>query len=94
MIPFLLLLAFNGDAQCWPSKQLNRSNLSKLQLAWPFPVPQTTGRFGLRPLVVDGSMYVLGPKNAIVALDAITGRQFWSQPTGGRPTARGTDSKQ
>ena len=53
------------------------------------PGPAATGRFGFSPLVVDGTMYVLGPKNAIVALDAATGKQIWSHPVDGRPTDRG-----
>src|SRR6478672_10260851 len=75
------------DAQYSPSKQVDKSNVAKLELAWHFPVPGSTGRFGFRPLVVDGTMYVLGAKNAIVALDAATGRTIWTHPVeGGRPT--------
>ena len=84
------LAAFHDDAQYSPSKQVNKSNVAKLELAWHFAVPGTTGRFGFRPLVVDGTMYVLGPNNAIVALDAATGKTIWTHPVeGGRPTDRG-----
>jgi quinoprotein glucose dehydrogenase len=91
MIFALLLLAgLYDDAQFSPSKQVNKSNVAKLELAWRFAVPGTTGRFGFRPLVVDGTMYVLGPQNAIVALDAATGKTIWTHPVeGGRPTDRG-----
>ena len=34
-------------------------------------------------------MYVLGKGNAIVALDAATGKEIWSHPTEGTPTDRG-----
>jgi len=69
-------------------KQIDKSNVSRLELAWSYPVPGTSGRFGFNPIVVDGVMYLLG-KDAIVALDAATGKQLWSHPIEGRPTDRG-----
>jgi quinoprotein glucose dehydrogenase len=77
------------DAQYSALKQINKSNVGRIQLAWTFPVPGTSGRFGFNPVVVEGTMYVLGPNNAIVALDAATGKQVWSHPVEGRPTDRG-----
>jgi quinoprotein glucose dehydrogenase len=77
------------DAQYSALNQIDRSNVNRRTLAWTFPVPGSSGRFGFNPVVVDGSMYVLGPNNAIVALDAATGRQLWSHPVDGRPTDRG-----
>ncbi|HUK15492.1 MAG TPA: PQQ-binding-like beta-propeller repeat protein [Bryobacteraceae bacterium] len=70
-------------------KQINKSNVSRLELAWSYPVPGTSGRFGFNPIVVDGVMYVLGKENAIVALNASTGEQIWSHAVQGRPTDRG-----
>jgi quinoprotein glucose dehydrogenase len=70
-------------------KQVNKSNVTHLELAWSYPVPGPTGRFGFNPLVVDGTMYVLGKDNAIVALDATTGKEVWTHPVEGRPTDRG-----
>jgi quinoprotein glucose dehydrogenase len=70
-------------------KQVGKANVSKLEFAWYYPVPGTSGRFGFNPLVVDGTIYLLGPNNAIVALDAATGRPVWTHPTEGRPTDRG-----
>jgi quinoprotein glucose dehydrogenase len=58
--------------------QINKSNVQQLQLAWFYPVPERKGNFGFNPLIVDGVMYVLGPRDAIVALDAATGRQIWA----------------
>ncbi|HKE25444.1 MAG TPA: PQQ-binding-like beta-propeller repeat protein [Bryobacteraceae bacterium] len=70
-------------------KQIDKSNVSRLELAWSYTVPGTSGRFGFNPIVVDGVMYLLGNENAIVALDAATGTQIWSHPVEGRPTDRG-----
>jgi quinoprotein glucose dehydrogenase len=70
--------------------EINKKNVAQLELAWFFPVPDRKGNFGFNPIVVDGVMYVLGPANAIVALDAVTGKPIWSHvPEGGSPGNRG-----
>ena len=71
--------------------QITKRNVNRLELAWFFPVPDRKGNFGFNPIVVDGVMYVLGPTDAIVALDASTGRQIWSHSVegGGSPGNRG-----
>ena len=57
-------------------KQINRSNVSELEIAWTVPAgPNNRLRFN--PIVVDGVMYVLGRNRAIVAVDAATGQQLW-----------------
>ena len=58
--------------------QINKTNVSQLELAWFYPVSDRTGTFGFNPIVIDGVMYVLGPRNGIVALDAATGAQIWA----------------
>jgi PQQ-dependent dehydrogenase (methanol/ethanol family) len=54
--------------------QVNRQNVSKLQLQWTYAIPfaglETT------PIVVDGVMYVTG-NNQIYALSGLTGREIW-----------------
>ena len=70
--------------------QIDRTNVASLELAWFYPVPDRKGNFGFNPLIVDSMMYVLGPKDAIVALDAVTGKELWSHvPEGGSPGNRG-----
>jgi quinoprotein glucose dehydrogenase len=58
--------------------QITRANVSQLELAWFYPVPDRKGNFGFNPIVVDGIMYLLGPANAIVAVDAATGEPIWT----------------
>src|SRR2546428_4034455 len=67
-------------------KQINKSNVKQLQIAWTF---QTGGNTSTNPLVVDNVMYVprAGQGAAIVALDAATGKELWSSPGG--TTSRG-----
>ena len=70
-------------------KQINKSNVSKLELAWSYTLPDHRGNFGFNPVIVDNVMYVLGRENAIVALDAVTGKQIWSRTVEGNPGNRG-----
>src|ERR1700686_2854055 len=62
-------------------KQINKSNVGKLDLAWSYPAGTGTLRFN--PIVVDGTMYVLGANRAGGALDAPTGRGRWTHVNGG-----------
>jgi quinoprotein glucose dehydrogenase len=70
-------------------RQIDKGNVSQLRQAWFFPVPGTSARFGFNPLIKDGVMYVLGEEDAIVAVDAATGRRIWTHRAEGRPTDRG-----
>ena len=62
-------------------KQVNKSNVNKLQVAWTYPVG--AGNLLFNPIVVDGTMYVVSNRNAIVALDAATGKEIWSHSNTG-----------
>jgi quinoprotein glucose dehydrogenase len=55
------------------AKQITRSNVSQLQVAWSYPGGQTD----FNPLVVRGVVYGRGPKSSFVALDAATGKEIW-----------------
>jgi quinoprotein glucose dehydrogenase len=70
-------------------KQVNKTNVKRLELAWSYPVTGTSGRFGFNPVIVGDLMYVLGKDRALVALNAATGKQIWSHPVEGNPTDRG-----
>src|SRR4051794_15358060 len=67
-------------------RQINKSNVAQLEKAWFYPVPGTSARFGYNPLVRDGVMYILGEEDAIIALNAATGKKIWTHRTEGRPT--------
>src|SRR5947207_6457 len=69
-------------------KQINKSNVSKLELAWFYPAPGPSGRFAFNPLIVDGVMYVVGKDSAIFAIDAATGKEIWTHSVDGAPTNR------
>jgi quinoprotein glucose dehydrogenase len=56
--------------------QINKSNVSQLQVAWSYPVGDETS-YVFNPIIVDNVMYVLARKSSLVALDAATGKEIW-----------------
>jgi quinoprotein glucose dehydrogenase len=65
------------SAQYSALTQINRSNVSKLEIAWTF----STGdglKYSFNPVMVDGVLYVLAKNNSIVALEAGTGKEIWT----------------
>ena len=64
--------------------QITPDNVADLQLEWVYQVRSRAGaaeKFEATPLVVDGVMYTVTPRNDLVALDALTGRAFWIYST-------------
>ncbi len=57
--------------------QINRSNVSKLEVAWTYATGDDR-RYFFNPVVVDRVVYVLAKNNSIVALDAVTGHVIWT----------------
>jgi quinoprotein glucose dehydrogenase len=55
------------------SDQIKKSNVTQLGVSWFYPYAQP----GFNPIVVDDVMYVMGRGNALVALDATTGKEIW-----------------
>jgi quinoprotein glucose dehydrogenase len=71
-------------------KQINKATVKDLTLAWSYMTPTTgRGRFGFNPVIVDGVMYTMGSDNALVALDAVTGKELWKHPNKFGITSRG-----
>ena len=62
-------------------KQVNRSNVSKLKVAWTYSTGDNN-RYVFNPLVADGLMFVLAKNSSIVAIDAKTGKEIWTHDTG------------
>src|SRR6202035_5298421 len=72
-------LATNGDLKqqrFYPAKEINRSNVKGLHVAWIF---QTDIRESLEtsPIVVNGVMYVTTSFDHVYALNAQTGEMYW-----------------
>jgi len=67
-------------------KQIDRTNVAKLQPAWTFKTGEisdgtkfpTRTAFETTPLMVDGVLYLTTPFNRVVAIEPETGKQLWS----------------
>jgi PQQ-dependent dehydrogenase (methanol/ethanol family) len=61
-----------------PLAEINKNNVSDLQVAWIFQPGET--RMGLHstPLVVDGAMYLSTNPSTVWKLDAATGKRLWA----------------
>src|SRR5204863_8949494 len=65
-------------------KQINKSNVNQLAVAWSYEIGGGTLTFD--PIIVDRTMYV-SKSGSIVALDATSGKELWTHMGG--PGARG-----
>jgi len=80
-----------------PLAQINKSNVTKLQVAWTFDTGETGG-LQTSPIEVNGVLYGISPTQKIFAVDAATGKLKWkfdsgivgSQPDRGWPTGLAT----
>ena len=73
-------------------EQINRSNVSQLELAWVYDAGELRGSNSTMytsPLVVDGVLYGLSPKLVAFALNAATGVELWRSDPGIEGTQRG-----
>ena len=58
-------------------RQINRSNVGNLGMAWAFQM-RTERKVETTPIVVDDVMYVTQPPSDVFALDTKTGQRFWT----------------
>ena len=61
--------------------QITPQNVNNLELAWVLQTrapAEPTSKYEATSLVVDGILYTVEPPNVVVALDAATGRIFWT----------------
>lgn len=66
--------------------QVDRSNVSRLEQVWFYPSGDNGFRYGFNPTVIDGVIYVMGLHNAVVALEAGTGKKIWEHDLGDAKT--------
>src|SRR5438132_14119776 len=74
-----------------PLKQIDRSNVARLQIAWTFDATDGPGASQTQPIIVDGVLFGITPKHAAIALDAASGKLLWKFDSGmaGRGPNRG-----
>jgi quinoprotein glucose dehydrogenase len=60
-------------------KQINPSNVNKLDVAWTYPTGDDV-TYTFSPLVVDNIAYFAAKQGSLVAVDATTGKELWVHP--------------
>ena len=89
-VSFDRILGANKEPQNWltysgttmsqrhsPLKQITPENVKNLELQWVYQA-RSLEKFEATALVVDGIMYTVQAPNDVIALDAVTGRVFWT----------------
>ena len=74
-----------GGTRYSPAKQIDRSNITQLQLAWTYrtgafphdPELDHKAAFEATPILIDGKLYVSTPYDHVIALNAATGAKLW-----------------
>jgi alcohol dehydrogenase (cytochrome c) len=73
-------LTYAGSYRSWRYSaldQIRKSNAGNLELKWVYQL-DSMDKFEATPLVVDGLMYFSQPPSDVIAVDAKTGRAFWT----------------
>ena len=73
------------NSRYFASRQINKSNVTQLQVAWTYPHGET----GSAPIVVRGVVYGRGRNGSLVAVDAKTGKELWIRENMTGMTSRG-----
>jgi quinoprotein glucose dehydrogenase len=87
--PYTTWATYSGGAhssQYSALAQINKANVSQLEVAWTFPV---TGTVIFNPLIVDNVMYLQASNNTLAAVDPATGKELWRKQMAGTFGARG-----
>ncbi|MGQ0646073.1 MAG: outer membrane protein assembly factor BamB family protein [Gemmatimonadaceae bacterium] len=69
--------------------QISPVNVATLQVAWTYDTKDAFegSEMQSNPVIIDGVLYAMSPKQRAFALDAATGRELWRfDPTGGKFT--------
>jgi quinoprotein glucose dehydrogenase len=78
-----------GNIRYSPLTQIDRSNVSKLQVAWTYDSKDAfkDSEMQSNPIVVDRVLYATTPTMKVVAVNAETGQEIWRfDPSGGSTT--------
>lgn len=73
------------NSRYFASRQITKSNVSQLQVAWTYPFGDTNSA----PVVARGVIYGRGRSGSLVAVDAKTGRELWIRENMNGMTSRG-----
>lgn len=75
----------SDNSRYFASRQINKTNVSRLQVAWTYPYSDAGGY----PIVVRGVIYGRGRNGSIVAVDAKSGKERWVRENMNGMSSRG-----
>jgi glucose dehydrogenase len=79
----------NGGTRYSALTQINRQNVTNLQVAWTYHSKDGRDNIQCNPIIVDGVMFAPTPGKFIVAVNGETGAELWRFKPEGRPAFRG-----
>lgn len=79
-----------GNSHFSGLRQIDRSNVARLQEAWHFNTGESGG-LETTPIIIHGVLYTFTPSQQVIALDGATGKLLWKFDSGieGSAPARG-----
>jgi quinoprotein glucose dehydrogenase len=74
-----------GGTRYSPAKQINRENVTQLQVAWTYrtgalPYDEELDKkaaFEATPILIEGKLYLSTPYDHVIALNAVSGAKIW-----------------
>src|SRR5436190_2742131 len=79
----------NGGTRYSALDQINRQNVTNLQVAWTYHSLDASNSIQCNPIIVNGVMFAPTPAQFMVAVNAETGVELWRFRPEGRPAFRG-----
>jgi quinoprotein glucose dehydrogenase len=79
----------NGGTRYSALDQINRVNVTNLQVAWTYHSRDASNNIQCNPIVANGVMFAPTPARFVVAVNAATGLELWRFRPAGRPAFRG-----
>jgi len=79
----------NGGMRYSALDQINRDNVTNLQVAWTYHSADTNNSLQCNPIIVGRTLFTPTPGDLVVAVDAVTGTEIWRFKPEGRPAFRG-----
>ena len=70
-------------------KDINLSNIDKLDLAWKYKFDEISGDIQSNPIYADNKIIMPSTGNSIVAIDPSKGKKIWEFATDSKPARRG-----
>ncbi|HRI80001.1 MAG TPA: PQQ-binding-like beta-propeller repeat protein [Cyclobacteriaceae bacterium] len=64
------------QSRYFESSEITKENVNQLKVAWTYPVADSLFYF-FSPIVVDTTMYVMGKRYSLIALNVKTGKEIW-----------------